>query len=93
MAKLLFAPVSIASGFVAAALAGRVFEHIWALVDDQEPPEATHRDAEWSKLLLSAALQGAVFRMVRTATDRGSRQAFESVTGAWPGEREPDPEP
>lgn len=93
MSKILFVPFSLAGGFAAGMVANRVFEHVWARIDDQEPPEATHRDADWQKVLLAAALQGVVFRVTRTAADRGARQMFASLTGTWPGEEEPDPEP
>jgi hypothetical protein len=41
-------------------------------------------------VLLAAALQGAVFRGVRALVDRGSRNAFASVTGTWPGTERPE---
>ena len=36
--------------------------------------------------------QNGVFRMVKEATDHGSRAAFYRTTGSWPGEKRPDPE-
>jgi hypothetical protein len=61
-----------------------------ALVDDQEPPEAEHRDVSFPKLLVANAIQGALFRAVRAGTDRGTRLSFYRATGTWPGEEEPD---
>ena len=92
MAKLLFIPFSVIGGLLAGQIAKKVFDVIWGLFDDEEPPEGEHRDAAWGKLLVAAAIQGAIFRAVREAADRGSRQAFESITGTWPGEEEPDKE-
>ena len=92
MAKLIFLPFSIAAGLLAGILGRKAFDQVWALIDEQEPPDASHRDAEWGKLLLGAALQGAIFRMVKEATDRGSRQGFEALTGSWPGDEAPEPE-
>ncbi len=43
-------------------------------------------------MLVAAAMEGAIFRAVKVATDRGSREAFFSVTGSWPGEEEPEKE-
>ena len=40
----------------------------------------------------AAAVQGAIFRAVKEATDHGTRRAFMSLTGTWPGEERPDPE-
>lgn len=90
--KLLFIPVSLGGGLVAGALGRWLFSQLWEVFDDQEPPESEHLRTSWSKVLLSAVLRGAVFAGVRAAVDRGSRLAFMNVTGAWPGELEPDPD-
>jgi hypothetical protein len=37
-------------------------------------------------------IQGAIFRMVKTATDQGTRRAFARTTGTWPGKERPEPE-
>ena len=90
--KFLFIPFSVVSGLVAGFAGKKLFEQLWGVIDDREPPEAEHRYASWGKVLLAAALQGAVFRAVRAATDRGSRSAFASLTGTWPGQERPEPE-
>ena len=41
---------------------------------------------------VAAAVQGAIFRAVKEATDHGSRRAFMGVTGSWPGDERPEPE-
>ena len=92
MAKILFVPVSVVGGLLAGLAAQKVFEQIWGLIDDEEPPEAEHRNISWGKLMASAALQGAIFRMAKEAADHGSRQGFAEVTGSWPGQEEPGPE-
>jgi hypothetical protein len=43
-------------------------------------------------MLAAAALQGAIFRGVKAATDHYSRRAFARTTGTWPGEERPEPE-
>jgi hypothetical protein len=92
VAKLLFIPFSVAGGLIAGQIAKKLFEAAWGVFDDEEAPEGAHRDVPWVKLLLAAAMQGAIFRAVKEATDRGSRQAFMNLTGTWPGEEEPDEE-
>ena len=62
MAKLLFIPVSILGSLVAGALSRKLIDQVWGLIDEEEPPDGKHRDIEWGKLLLAAALQGAIFR-------------------------------
>jgi hypothetical protein len=90
MAKLLFIPVSIGGGLVAGFVSKKVFDQVWGLIDTEEPPESKHRDVDWRKLLLAAAVQGAIFRAVREASDHYSRRAFARTTGTWPGEEHPD---
>ena len=90
--KFLFVPFSVVSGLLAGFVGKKVFEQIWSVIDDQEPPESEHREATWGKVIAAAALQGAIFRATKVAVDRSSRGAFESLTGTWPGKERPDPE-
>ena len=90
MRKLLFIPFSIAAGLVAGFASKKLFDAAWGLVDDEEPPEPEHRDVSWPKLAAALALQGSIFRVARGLAERGSRIAFYRLTGAWPGEEEPD---
>jgi hypothetical protein len=90
MAKILFIPFSVAGSLIAGFASKKLFDFIWARFDDQEPPEAEHRDVSWGKLLAANAIQGAIFRAVRAGADRGSRLSFHRATGSWPGEEEPD---
>lgn len=88
--KFLFAPFSIIGGLIAGFLGKKIFEQVWALFDDEEPPEAEHRQASWAKVIVAAAMSGAIFRATKMAVDRGMRVAFASTTGSWPGEEEPE---
>ena len=90
--RLLFAPLSIVLGLLAGFLGKKIFEQVWGLVDDEEPPESEHREATWAKVLAAAALEGAIFRATKQAVDRGARVAFANVTGTWPGAERPDQE-
>jgi hypothetical protein len=92
MAKVLFIPVSIGGGLLAGAVAKKIFNQLWGLVDEEEPPDSKHRDIDWGKLLIAAAIQGAIFRAMKEATDHYSRRAFARTTGTWPGEERPEPE-
>ena len=90
--KFLFMPFSIAAGLAAGFLAKKVFDQVWGLIDEEEPPDSKHRDIDWTKLLIAAAVQGAIFRAMKEATDHASRRAFQRTTGTWPGKKEPEPE-
>ena len=88
--KFLFIPFSVTTGLLAGLVGKKIFEQIWGMIDDREPPEAEHRYASWTKVLIAAALQGAVFKATKALVDRGSRNAFASLTGTWPGQDRPE---
>jgi Protein of unknown function (DUF4235) len=92
MAKLLFIPVSIGGGLLAGFLSKKIFDQVWGLIDEEEPPDSKHREIDWRKLLLAGALQGAIFRAVREGSDHYARVAFARTTGSWPGEERPEKE-
>jgi hypothetical protein len=70
----------------------KVFEQVWGLIDEEEPPDSKHRETSWAKLVAALALEGAIFRAIRGAFDHGSRRGFARLTGSWPGEERPEPE-
>ena len=90
MARILFTPFSIIGGLLAGFVAKKLFDRAWGLIDEEEPPESEHRRISWAKLIVAAALEGAIFRATRVAADHGARRAFAGVTGTWPGSEEPD---
>jgi Protein of unknown function (DUF4235) len=93
MAKVLFIPVSVIGGLIAGFVSKKIFDQVWGLIDKEEPPDSKYQDIEWGKLLLAGAIQGAIFRAVKEASDHGARRAFYKSTGAWPGEEgKPEPE-
>ena len=90
--KFLFLPFSILAGLLAGVIGRKVFDQVWGIFDEEEPPDSKHLEISWGKLLLAAAVQGAIFRAVKEATDHGSRRAFMTLTGTWPGDERPEPE-
>ncbi len=92
MAKVLFIPVSIIGGLIAGAISKQLFDAVWGLIDDEEPPDSEHREISVAKMVAAAAIQGAIFRAVRKLVDHQSRRAFAGALGTWPGEERPEPE-
>ena len=92
MKKIAFIPFSIIGGFLAGFVGKKIFEQIWGLIDDEEPPEPKHREIEYGKLVAALALEGAIFRILRGLVDHHGRRVFARATGEWPGEEEPEPE-
>jgi Protein of unknown function (DUF4235) len=88
MTRIMFAPLSIAAGILAGLIGKWLFDFLWGRIDDQEAPEPSHLETRWPKVLLAAAMEGAIFRATRAATDRSARVAFYRATGSWPGEEE-----
>ena len=82
-------PISVVSGLIAGVLSRKVFDQVWSLFDQEEPPDAKDRDIDWAKLAAAAVLQGAIFRLMKEATDHYTRRAFYRATGKWPGEKKP----
>jgi hypothetical protein len=90
MARVLFAPVSIAAGLLAGLIGKKLFEQAWGLVDEVEPPDSEHREIDWPKLIVALAIEGAIFRVVKGLVDHQARASFARATGSWPGEAEPE---
>lgn len=88
--KFLFLPFSIVASLIAAQLSKKVFDGVWRLFDDEEAPEAEHKEIEIPKLVLALVIEGAIFRAVRGLVDHSARRGFYNLTGSWPGEEAPD---
>jgi hypothetical protein len=86
-AKVLYRPVGLASGVVGGLVAGVVFKQVWKRVEGEgDPPDALQSEYPWRKILLAAAIQGAIFAVVKAAVDRGGANAFAHWFGEWPGD-------
>ena len=60
---------------------------VWRrLSDEDDAPGALQSEYALRSVLVSAALQGAVFAVAKAALDRGGARLFERATGAWPGD-------
>lgn len=90
--KFVFAPISIVLGLIAGMVGGKIFERIWGLIDEEEPPKPEHREFSWPKLVAALIVEGAIFRLVKGLVDHGSRTSFAKLTGTWPGEERPERE-
>jgi hypothetical protein len=88
--KIVFTPISIVLGLIAGIVGQKIFEKLWLLVDDQEPPSPEHREFSWPKLVAALLVEGAIFRLVKGLTDHGARRTFAKATGTWPGEEAPE---
>ena len=84
--KLAYRPFGLISGIAGGLVAGAIFKQVWRRISDKDDaPDALQSEYPWREVLLAAALQGAVYAVVKAAVDRGGAKAFERWTGEWPG--------
>lgn len=83
--KAAYKPVGIVLGIAAGVLSGLVFKQVWRLASgNEDAPSAIDEDRGWGEILAAAALQGAIFAVVRAAVDRGGAAGMRRLTGEWP---------
>jgi hypothetical protein len=90
--KFVFAPIGIVLGLIAGSFGKKIFEQIWGLIDEEEPPKPEHREFSWPKLISALAVEGAIFRLTKGLVDHATRTSFAKLTGSWPGEERPERE-
>jgi hypothetical protein len=85
LTRVAYKPVGLLLGAGAGALSSLVFKQIWKRVGhDEHAPTATDEDRSWGEVLAAAALQGAIFALVKAAVDRAGATGVRKVTGEWP---------
>lgn len=86
-AKILYRPVGLIGGVIGGAIAGAIFKQVWKRISNEDdPPGALEREYKWREVILAAALQGAIFAVVKAIIDRGGAKGFQRATGEWPGD-------
>ena len=84
--KILYKPFGIVVSVLGGILAGAIFKRVWKLAaHEDEAPEATDAQRGWGEVLIAATLQGAIFALVKAATDRGAATVTRRLLGFWPG--------
>jgi Protein of unknown function (DUF4235) len=87
MIKILYKPVGMLFSVLGALLAGAIFKRVWKIAArDDDAPKSTDAQRSWREVLLAAALQGAIFAVVKAAVDRGAAEGTRKLTGVWPGD-------
>jgi hypothetical protein len=85
--KILYKPFGLILGLLAGIVSQKLFNVVWGLFDKEEPPKPTTQEADWTKVISAAAVQGVTFRVTRAAVDRFGAKGFHYVTGVWPGDK------
>lgn len=87
-AKILYRPVGLAGSVGAGLLASMIFKKVWqraAPGDQQDPPSSLETEYAIKEILIAAAIQGALYSLIKTIVDRGGARVFQRMTGEWPG--------
>ncbi|MEV7729698.1 DUF4235 domain-containing protein [Streptomyces sp. NPDC087917] len=86
VAKIAYKPVGLVLGAASGLIAGAVFKQAWKVIEGEgDAPNATDEDRAWKQILLAAAVQGAIFAVVKASVDRSGAVAVRRLTGTWPG--------
>jgi hypothetical protein len=85
--KALYTPFGIAFGVIGGLIGGQIFKQAWKLIaHEDDAPSARQSEYGWKQIIPAAALQGAIFAVVKAALDRKGAQGFQKLTGVWPGD-------
>jgi len=84
--KFIYKPFAIVIGLIAGIISKKVFERVWEAIADDDPRDPDDRDASWAEVIASAAVAGAVVKVVQALVRRGGAKGFERATGYWPGD-------
>lgn len=87
-AKILYRPWGLVASMLGGLVASQIFHKVWAKVDPEssDPPTPLQSEYSFPKILAAAAVQGAIFTVVRAVINRAGAKAFERWTGEWPGD-------
>jgi len=83
--KIAYKPVGLLLGAGAGLISGLIFKQVWKVAGrDEDAPNATDEDRGWTEILVAAAIQGAIFAVVKAAVDRAGAAGVRKATGQWP---------
>lgn len=85
--KVLYTPIGILFGVLGGLVGRTVFGQVWKRISDEDdPPGPRQSEYGWREVIAAAALQGAIFAVIKAAIDRGGARGFQRLTGVWPGD-------
>jgi hypothetical protein len=84
--KLLYKPIGLIFGVIAARTGKGLYRAIWSRLDKAEPPGPEIADAPMAKVLAARTLEAATMAGVAAVADRAGMRTFQYLFGAWPGQ-------
>ena len=88
--KLLFKPIALIAGLLAARVANHAFQALWSLIDDEDPPKPTTAQTTTGKAVAAAVLEAGTQAALGALAARVAAQTFNYLFGVWPGETRPE---
>ena len=86
MNKMAYKALGLLVGLLGGMLASAIVRKVWELTPGHdEAPEAIDTRRSWTEILTAAALQGAIFAVIRAAVERATAASAEKLTGEEPG--------
>lgn len=83
--RLAYKPVGLLLGAAASAASAVIFRQIWKRIGGGDSaPDVRDPTRDWAEVLLAAALEGAIYAVVRAALDRAATEGIARATGDWP---------
>ncbi|MFZ2529693.1 MAG: DUF4235 domain-containing protein [Rhodococcus sp. (in: high G+C Gram-positive bacteria)] len=80
--KIMYKTLSTATGVLGGVLAGMAFRQLWTRLGAGEtPPDPKDLSVSNREVLFAAAVQGAVFALVKAAVDRAGERSFRKLNG------------
>ena len=87
MNKMLYKALGLLAGMLGGMVASAIVGKVWKLTPGHdEAPEAIDTRRSWGEILTAAALQGAIFAVIRAAVERATAASAEILAGEQPGE-------
>jgi hypothetical protein len=71
LGKVAYKPFGLAFGLIGGLLAGKVFGVVWKKISgEEETPQPLSDDYSTREVLFAAAIQGAIFGLIKAGIDR-----------------------
>ncbi|GAA2652645.1 MULTISPECIES: DUF4235 domain-containing protein [Streptomyces] len=81
-----YKPLGLLLGAASGMVAGAAFRQAWKIIEGEgDAPDATDEDRTWRQILLAAAIQGAIFAVVKASVERSGAVAIRRLGGGRPG--------
>ena len=87
-AKAMYRPFGLAGSMAGGLVASAIFKQVWKVAapgPKSDPPGPLETEYPLRQILIAAAIQGAIYSVVKTIIDRQGARMFERATGEWPG--------